>query len=141
MRLVDSAKCRLLAFDTRGDGSLGLALTQDVRALGPRQGDRLEPTVQFPDEAAFCDLLSAPHATHAAVFWRRCDETWTRHRNQISDESLGFVFHRVLTTDTLHSLHIGVMLAFYRHCVWFLLSSDIWSGGAKTAEEHVALGV
>ena len=130
---------RLFPFFTRGDGSLELALTQDVRTLGPRQGDSLEPTVQSPDVVGFprSAVGFARHVRSSLLATLRRK----RHRNPIFDESVGVAFHRVLTVDTLHALYLGVMLACCRHCVWVLLSSDIWSGGARTAEERVALGV
>ena len=86
----------MLAFNTRADG------TQDVRTLVLREGDRIEPTVQLPNVAAFRDLQLAPHASYSAVFWRRSEETLTLPRNPMFDDSLGVAFHLVLTVDALH---------------------------------------
>ena len=128
--LVDAARhasimAAGLQFDRRDGGSKGLSLTADVFWDGELQlqrGDRLEPSTELPDVAAFPKIAVFPLTI---TFWRQSHETMTRHRNPLF-AIVGVSLVRSLTVDMMHSLHLGVMLLFCRLVLWYLLMEGLW---------------
>ena len=131
-RLISQA----LKYDKRKGGSRGRALAYDVPAANLLAGDRLEPSPVLRDVSLFEDLDLPATVT----FWRCADETLTRHRNPVFDETIGVTPSRTLIVDTLHALYLGVFNSYCRVAIWFLLTRSIW-GSLGTTEEHLEVAV
>jgi hypothetical protein len=104
-------------------------LARDVPEHGLLADDRLEPSSGCPDVGAF-ESLSVPVDV---VFWRRDDDSITRHRNPIFREHLGITAEVSMTIDTLHALYLGVMLVWCRTVVWALLSSGVYGATGSSS--------
>lgn len=116
-----------LQYDKSKGGGAGRALIKDMPTLGLEKGDRLEPHPGMPDVAQFDDAKVFPYR---ALFWRRANETRTRHRNPLFDPSVG-VGVGVLMVDKLHTLHLGPAQVWVCHALWAAITSDAFSTGAK----------
>jgi hypothetical protein len=117
----------LLRWDKRIRG--GRCLARDVPEFGLLADDRLEPSRGCPDVGAFASL----HLPVEVVFWRRTDDSLTRHRNPLFREDLGVSAEVSMTIDTLHALYLGVMLVWCRTVVWALLLSGVY-GATGTSD-------
>ena len=78
-----------LEYDQRTDSrsGRGRCLNKDIEALNLKNGDRLEPSSTVMDVGEFERLKPAAGATLKCTFWRRANETATRHRNPFFDEA------------------------------------------------------
>ena len=103
-----------LFYDKRSDGASGRCLRAAIPAFGLEAGDRLEPSDGLPDVSA---LDTAADFPLQLVFWRRSEETASRHRNPIFDGPAG-VTVELLSVDTLHTLNLGVMKHYFKHLFW-----------------------
>ena len=113
----------LLQYDKRkSGGSCGRALTQDVPALGLRNGARLEPSQALPDVASFEETPTPFRVS----FWRRSAETFTRHANPLFGARTG-VSSEYLSIDWLHALSMGVFQFFLAELVWDLIVANVWN--------------
>ena len=127
-----------LRYDKRDAGSKGLRLLHDVHWDGRMQlqaDDRLEPSLHFPDVGKIFDVKSFPVLV---TFWRPSRETMSRHRNPLFGIH-GVTPERALTVDIMHSIHLGVMLAFCKTLIWRMLLAGTWGLGA-TQEETAEIG-
>ena len=115
-----------LQYDKRPNGSHGLALGNDVPTLGLVRGDRVEPSPALPDVGQLerLDLRNRPRI----VFWRPSRETLAKHKNPLFCARIGLTVQRSLAPDTLHTLYLGVFLAFCRMVVWRLILAGAWGG-------------
>jgi hypothetical protein len=130
----------LLRYDKRKDGSFGLALERDVPSVSLRKGDRLEPTMSFPDVAVWFRLAEFPITL---IFWRLTQQSLVFHRNPIWNASLGFTPDVCLTVDILHTLHLGVFAHWCKQAIWMLMdhSTVFAAPTAQTHDEQVRLKV
>ena len=115
-----------LQYDRRDTGPRGRALCREVPGLLLVVGDRLEPSETLPN----VDGLDALAMPATVTFWRRSEETLTRHRNPLFAEDIGISMHKSLTVDTLHTLYLGVMNAWCKLVVWLLLLSGLYGDAA-----------
>ena len=97
--------------DRRNAGSRGLSLMRDIAGTALRGGDRLEPSSALPDIFAIFSFtaLTWPVPPPPLTFWRRSQETATRHRSPAWDPDIGFEPGRVIALDGLHVLSLGVI--------------------------------
>ena len=110
-------KVRAVLENVRTDGGgRGRCIPIDFPELGLVRGDRLEPTPDMPDVAAF-DLLEPPVK---ALFWRRSNETLVRHRVPLFSDETGISVPSCLVPDWMHGLSLGLIQDFLR---WLLSSS------------------
>ena len=126
---------RLLHYDRRQAGSRGRALTAAMPALGLLAGDRLEPSEELFDVGRLEEVREWPKRL---TFWRSSRESMTRHRNPLFDKDLGITPWRSLTMDTLHTVYLGVMQAWCKTAIWFLIDQKVFSD-AGTVEERLVL--
>jgi hypothetical protein len=128
-----------LFWDTRKYGSRGRALKRALPSYGLQAGDRLEPSAGLPDVGAF-DSLGAPASV---VFWRPSQETITRHRNPLFDDSIGLNIQS-LRVDSLHCLYLGVIQTACGAVIQAMLEHDCFGAlaeGCTTAESKLQLGL
>ena len=116
----------LLAYDKRSGGPAGRALQADLPHLGLRKGDRLEPHsgVQNIGEG-FDSAVVFPFRT---LFWRRSQETWTRHRLPLLDPALGITIDSLMI-DSLHTLYLGPTQVWVAFALWRLTRVDAFDVG------------
>lgn len=126
----------LLQYDKRRTGPRGRALAAALPGLGLRQHDRLEPTAELPDVAAFDELVDFPIVV---VFWRRSEETLCQHRCPLWDDNLGLSPSKSIALDLLHTLFLGSMLEWAKFAVWKLLQAGVW--GSVEGTDAVQLAV
>lgn len=129
----------LLFYDKKIQGSHGRALKGPVPELRLKRGDRLEPCPGLPDVGAF-DSLGAPASV---VFWRPSQETITRHRNPLFDDSIGLNIQS-LRVDSLHCLYLGVIQTACGAVIQAMLEHDCFGAlaeGCTTAESKLQLGL
>lgn len=117
----------LLVYDRRPNGRRGRVLSEDFQSLGLKAGDRLEPTHQLPDVAAFDQVAEFP-ATF--TFWRVGNESLTRHRNPLFNGGARITPEH-LAVDALHTLNLGVYKEFCTTALWELILNDAWGTGDK----------
>ena len=126
--------------DKRDNGARGLALVSDPPPLACgvvlHADDRLEPS------EGFLDYALAPEATppFMVTFWRRSEESLSRHRNPLVWEATELTTKHSITTDTLHCFYLGVLKVWCAQVVWALLDAGDY-GQVGTAEERVASAV
>ena len=113
-------------------GPRGRALVCDIPELGLAKRDRLEPCASVPDTGEGFDKLSF-EGTHRLVFWRRSEETLTRHRNPLLQEGSGITLE-TLAFDLLHTWFLGVAQTFCVHVVHTLIHLDAWSTKMRSKE-------
>ena len=78
-----------LAWRKQNSGPRGRALDADFPALGLKKHDRLEPWMGLQDIGDEFDQLQPTAARPVRVcFWRRSEETATRHRSPLLDTVL-----------------------------------------------------
>ena len=123
----------LLRYDKRKGGSHGRSLTADVPAAGLKAGDRIEPNENLVDIADFELLAVFPVVL---IFWRPDHATMTLHRNPIFDYAIG-ITPMCLTIDILHTLYLGIFMAWCRSAVWFLIDQKVYGPNAQTADELI----
>ena len=130
-----------LRYDKRVQfGSKGRALVSPVPGVPAlAAGDRLEPCVALPDIGAF-DELRGNDFPKTCCFWRVSAETISHHRNPLFDVSLGVTMSSV-TVDMLHTLHLGVFMAFCRYVIWVLLDCGCWDPPQGTEPERLQVAV
>ena len=129
-----------LDWDKRDDGGHGLCLARSVPELGLLKKDRLEPCDALPDVGAIWELCDFPPGGLRVVFWRSSRETMTRHRNPIFQESLGTSVWRSVAIGALHTLYLGVLLAFSRLALWKLILCGAY-GGKGTQDEWLEIAL
>ena len=109
----------ILVWDKKAKG--GRCVARDVPALGLKAFDRLEPSQSLPDVGLFEEIATPCNVK----FWRRTEDTTSKHRNPLFDASIGVTTAQI-TCDTLHCFYLGVMLAWCRIAVWALLSLGVY---------------
>ena len=129
-----------LRFDRRSDGPHGLALTDNIPGLPLRVDDRLEPSMTLPNVADLEGVLIPVGTTILVTFWRPSSETLTRHRNPFFHASIGTQPNRVLATDKLHALNLGVFMIWCRKVVWTLILERCYAVAA-TQEEQIIVSL
>jgi len=92
----------------------GRCLQADMPALDLKKGDRLEPSHSLRDVGSDFDHLAWPQTFR---FWRRSQETSTRHRNPLFSDDIGTSPDRTIAFDWLHCLSWGVFKTFL---IWFV---------------------
>lgn len=128
-----------LFWDRRQYGSRGRALKRAVPSHGLQAGDRLEPSAGLPDVAGFDDLA----LPGTVVFWRPSQETLTRHRNPLFDDSIGLNIQS-LRVDSLHCLYLGVIQTACGAVIQAMLEHDCFGAlaeGCTTVESKSQLGL
>lgn len=115
----------------------GMVLVVDVPALGLLKNDRLEPCPTLPDVCSFSEVERFPFP---CVFWRTTEETLSRHRNPVFDDSLGVTITGSLTIDTLHAQYLGNIHGLCKLILWKLLRSGLW-GELGTQDQQVAIAM
>ena len=103
---VRAAIIPLLAYDRRSNGSRGRALnavTEPLRAMGSRPGDRLEPCDELPDVGLF-EML--PLLTRV-LFWRSSRATLCHRRCPLLNDALGVTMEDAISLDRFHTLYLG----------------------------------
>ena len=123
----------LLVWDKRKNGSRGRALCNDYARLGLLKNDRLEPSSYLRDVARFEFLSIFPCRV---VFWRKAAETRTKHRNPLFCDETG-VTPRLLCTDKLHNLYLGVALTYVTAIFWRVVACDGYEIGIGRSEEEI----
>ena len=123
-----------LDYDKKRGGSAGRAMTRGMAAAGLLKGDRLEPSGAIEDVSLF-ETTPAPFY---ATFWRPTRASIALHRNPLYDPYLG-VTVSVMCIDSLHTLYLGVIMAFCRDLLWALIGADDWGTRAGTLAERVQL--
>ena len=110
----------VLAYDKRPTGARGRALTEAIPAMGLLVGDRLEPSAGLRDIGGLELLATFPADI---VFWRRGRESVALHRNPLFSGTLGI---DVISVDSLHTLHLGVMQTYLCNLCWALFHANAW---------------
>ena len=128
-----SLLCSHLKYDKKKDGSQGLALSWDIPSVGLLAGDRVEPCAFLNDVGDFFQLTIFPWPM---LFWRPSEQTITKHRNPLFNNSIGINPYRCMTTDVLHMLYLGIFKKWCEHVLWMLLLSGLWSA-VGTMEEVI----
>ena len=123
-----------LQHDLRKDGVRGMVLSQNVRALGLRMNDRLEPSPSMPAVSTFFGA----DPPGRVVFWRRSSETSTLRRNPLLSASLGTDLQTMVALDMMHTLCLGIFQDVVSHCMWALLEDLPVEGarGRNAANRH-----
>jgi hypothetical protein len=123
---------QLLFYDKRTYGKRGRCLKAAVPALGLLKGDRLEPTPRLQDVAKF-ETQAVPCTV---TFWRKTEETSTKHRNPLFDRAIG-IGVQTLKVDSLHCLALGVWQVVLSAVLAAIVAHDIYgaeAAGATTIE-------
>ena len=112
-----------LVSDTREDGRRGRVLGKNffLSGVALRPGDRIEPSEHLED---WDQLLSV--RPKSLLFWRRKEETHTKHRCPFISEELGTSLLDVCAIDSMHTVALGLMAQLVLHCCWALLSGNSW---------------
>ena len=126
----------LLEPDNRKQGNRGRCLTKAVPSLGLEAGDRLEPSPELPNTAAFDELRPGAGESLTVVFWRKSRETKVRRRNPIWSERTHFSPHRNLAADNLHLLSLGVTLYWINAVLHQLIADDAYGTKSTTKRER-----
>ena len=117
-----------LAYDKREQGSTDRELTGDIPRLGLKKGDRLEPHQGCQDIGGEGFDLSKEFPLRV-LFWRKSDETRTRHRLPLMDSSIGISIDTFMI-DSLHTLYLGVAATFVSFALRRLIIVDAFRVGA-----------
>ena len=121
--------CLLLRYDKRQKGALGLSLVAPLPELKLKDGDRLEPCSDLLDVGAFFRISSFPPQSVPLLLWRAENETLCLRRCPLFNRDIGLNPNTAVALDSLHTDHLGVMLACCRHVAWeFLRSGGLVSG-------------
>ena len=100
-------------------------------------GDRVEPGGSL-SEVGELDDVDLPALV---VFWRRANESISRHRCALLNEpELGMTPTRSITIDTLHCLYLGVMNAYVKTAMWAIFLSGVY-GAIGTESENLQVAV
>ena len=95
---------------------------EDFEECRLRKGDRLEPFEGMADVGQF-ETKTPPFT---ARFWRRSEESLTRHLNPLFDGPHALKPSKCLTVDPLHALYLGVMKIWAIAAVWAILGSEVF---------------
>ena len=119
------------------DSGSGYVLMENLPQYGLRTGDRLEPSKVLPDIGALSSLV-VPHGSSVILtFWRRSNETRTRHRLPLMDMELRIVPERFLI-DSLHTWNLGVIKDFSMDAVWETIIANAYRFEVTTQKDsHV----
>ena len=128
----------LLTVDLRG--KQGPLLKADVVVGGQRleAGDRLEPSGELLDTAAFAQWTRFPLRV---VFWRSRNETMCRRRCPLLARDLGLTLRSAVAFDVLHTLHLGVMNSYCCLVLWQLVDGGIWGESNASDLEPIVLAL
>ena len=106
---------RVLRYDKHPDGARGRALVQEIPEMNLAQGDRVEPGGSLSEVGELEDV----ELPALVVFWRRANETISRHRCALLNEpELGLTPTRSITVHSLHCLFLGVKNAYDKTVMW-----------------------
>jgi hypothetical protein len=111
-------------------------LTESLPDLGLEAFDRLEPCDAVPDIGSFANI-SVPTTVS---FWRKSQESSTRHENPMLQSRFGLNPDTALTVDCLHAVHLGVLKVWCTVAVWQVLTSGIY-GSVGAADENLQVAV
>ena len=128
-----------LEYDKRRTGNRGRCLQQDLRELGLKKGDRLQPGGSLHDVGDI-DVWD-PESACRLLFWRRSEETFVRNRNPLFSKETGIVPEAVLVVDWLHCLSLGVYKYFIAALWHALFQQDVFRVGSQNPEVLVAESV
>ena len=92
---------------SRNSGPRGRALDADIPALSLKKHDRLEPWTGLQVIGDECQLQPTAARPVRVCFWRRSEETATRHRSPLLDTVLHTSVNS-LTIDILHTWFLGI---------------------------------
>eukprot|EP00959_Pyramimonas_sp_CCMP1952_P154266 3227608-Pyramimonas_sp.AAC.1 len=129
-----------LRFSKRKDQA-GRVLNHDVPELRLIAGDRLDPSPDLLDIAAFEELdLSTPKVVH---FWRKAEDPHHRNltsvlrRNPLFCPQVGVTPERSLHIDILHTLYLGVFQRYVCAVIWAAMNCNVYqfSGPVETVRE------
>ena len=123
-----------LEYDKRAAGSRGRIVKVNLPEVGLLAKDRLEPSGFVTDVAVYESIDTFPTTT---TWWRRSEETFSRHRNPVLSDTVGVNFE-TFALDLLHTLYQGVATDFCAACFWILIDNNQFGKG-KSAEETLAL--
>ena len=116
-----------LDYDKRKEGFRGRALDRPLPDFGLHLGDRLEPSPAMPNIGAGFDK----HDTFPVklLFWRRKNETLSRHRNPLFEPETGINPYEVICIDGMHTNSEGTLQQFCSFVVHHCHKHDIWRVG------------
>ena len=114
------------AWHKQNSGPRGRALDADIPASGLKKHDRHERWTGLQDIGDGFDQLQPTAARPVRVcFWRRSEETATRHRSPLLDTELHTsVFS--LTIDILHTWFLGIHRRFLGWVWWRVLEGNLF---------------
>ena len=96
-----------LDYDKRENGPRGRALNWPLPDLGLDKGDRLEPSPAMPNIGAGFDMHDIFPVK--LLFWRRKNETSSRHRNPLFEPETGINPYEVICIDGMHTNSEGTV--------------------------------
>ena len=116
-------------------------LDADIPALGLKKHDRLEPWTGLQDIGDEFDQLQPTAARPVRVcFWRRSEETATRHRSPLLDTGLHTSVNS-LTIDILHTWFLGIHPRFLGWVWWRMLEGNLFRLRVASAEALIQEGI
>ena len=122
--------------DLRPKGNRGRRLDKDLPELGLRKGDRLEPSPELSDTAAF-DKLRPLHGERLLVtFWRTSEETSVKHACPLFAPETGLSPARSIAVDWLHCLSLGIWLNYISVVIYGVIDGDAFGRATATARER-----
>ena len=124
-----------LDFDKRSSGSHGRSLTMDLPCFKLRKGDRLEPTLTYPDVCQVDALTTFPTVLK---FWRVGNQTMVRFRSPLFSRR-SFLLPERICVDELHTMHLGVFQDYILAVFWQAIAADVWHIKGGLPEESYRL--
>jgi hypothetical protein len=116
-----------------------MIIHHNVTELGLRIGDRLEPSPELIDVAAFFDRPIG----FTAIFWRASKDGRNRVLDAVNRRNQIFCLpgcdpSRILMVDSLHTLHLGTYANYIKHIFWLTLDHNVWrlDGNRASIIEH-----
>lgn len=129
---ITDESARMLLITTGGLGfdknrTFGMILHAEIPELGLRANDRLEPSKHLVDIAQ----IEKVGFTGRVVFWRRRLDANRRPIDHTNRRNPIFGLPHcsptdVVQIDTLHCLHLGVIIFFIEHVLWATLDANVW---------------
>jgi len=123
-----------LDYDQREDGYRGRYLRWNMKSLGLKKGDRLEPSPTLPNIGEGFDTIDEFPCT--ILFWRRSKETLCRHRNPLFAPETGIDPYDVICIDGMHTNSEGTVQQFCSWVVHHFVNHDLWKVGRAVQLNH-----
>lgn len=114
-------------------GPRGRAMKHPLPELGLLTNDRLEPSELLHDVGAFDLLVPTAAKPLRVLFWRRSEETSTRHRCPLLSPRIHTSLY-TLIVDTLHAWYLGIAQRFLGWLWWQFVDDDFFGTGGTTIE-------